>query len=61
VKYDDWSNAKGKNKGVQKRSLNINPRVYYTPFDYYKIWTIHALKLSFWDFLQQIYSLLSIL
>ena len=29
--YDNGSNMKGKNKGVQKRLLDINPRAFYTP------------------------------
>ncbi|KAF8083114.1 hypothetical protein N665_0791s0011 [Sinapis alba] len=29
--YDNGSNMKGKNKGVQKRFLDINPRAFYTP------------------------------
>lgn len=28
--YDNGSNMKGKNQGVQKRLLNINPRAFYT-------------------------------
>ncbi|KAH9731202.1 hypothetical protein KPL70_009909 [Citrus sinensis] len=29
--YDNGSNMKGKNQGVQKRLLDINPRAFYTP------------------------------
>ena len=29
--YDNGSNMKGKNRGVQKRLLDINPRAFYTP------------------------------
>ena len=29
--YDNGSNMKCKNQGVQKRLLDINPRAYYTP------------------------------
>ncbi|KAK9697609.1 hypothetical protein RND81_08G048500 [Saponaria officinalis] len=29
--YDNGSNMKGKNKGVQKRLLDVNPRAFYTP------------------------------
>ncbi|XP_056857419.1 uncharacterized protein LOC130506754 [Raphanus sativus] len=29
--YDNGSNMKGKNKGVQKRLLDINPRAFFTP------------------------------
>ncbi|KAH9782484.1 DUF4371 domain-containing protein [Citrus sinensis] len=29
--YDNGSNMKGKNQGVQKRLLEINPRAFYTP------------------------------
>ena len=29
--YDNGSNMKGKNQGVQKRLLDINPRAVYTP------------------------------
>ena len=31
--YDNGSNMKGKNQGVQKRLLGINPRAYYTPYN----------------------------
>lgn len=29
--YDNGSNMKGKNQGVQKRLLDLNPRAFYTP------------------------------
>ena len=29
--YDNGSNMKGKNQGVQKKILDINPRAFYTP------------------------------
>jgi len=29
--YDNGSNMRGKQNGVQKRILNINPRVFYVP------------------------------
>jgi hypothetical protein len=30
-RYDNGSNMKGKERGVQKRLLDINPKVFYTP------------------------------
>ena len=64
--YDNGSNMKGKNQGVQKRLLDINPRAFYTPCG------CHSLNLvlcdlanscskatSFFGVLQHIYSLFS--
>ncbi|XP_050875200.1 uncharacterized protein LOC127078818 [Lathyrus oleraceus] len=41
--YDDGSNMKGKHQGVQKRFLDINPRVFYTPCG------CHSLNLALCD------------
>ena len=35
--YDNRSNMKDKNQGVQKRLLDINPRAYYTPCGYHNL------------------------
>lgn len=64
--YDNGSNMKGKNKGVQSRLLEKNPRAFYTPC------ACHSLNLmlsdmahccpkavSFFGVLQRIYSLFS--
>ncbi|XP_060959309.1 uncharacterized protein LOC115720250 [Cannabis sativa] len=64
--YDNGSNMKGKNKGVQSRLLELNPRAFYTPC------ACHSLNLvlsdmanccskavSFFGVLQRIYSLFS--
>ncbi|KAL5137599.1 hypothetical protein HKD37_10G027944 [Glycine soja] len=53
--YDNGSNMKGKNQGVQKKLLDINPRSYYTPC--VVIWPIHVQELFFFGVLQRIYSL----
>ncbi|KAL9308268.1 putative HAT dimerization domain, ribonuclease H-like superfamily [Arabidopsis thaliana] len=41
--YDNGSNMKGKNKGVQKMFLEINPRAFYTPC------SCHSLNLALCD------------
>ncbi|XP_050876930.1 uncharacterized protein LOC127080662 [Lathyrus oleraceus] len=41
--YDNGSNMKGKHQGVQKRFLDINPRVFYTPCG------CHSLNLALCD------------
>ena len=41
--YDNGSNMKGKNKGVQKRVLEVNPRAFYTPCG------CHSLNLALCD------------
>ncbi|KAI8541986.1 hypothetical protein RHMOL_Rhmol08G0104000 [Rhododendron molle] len=41
--YDNSSNMKGKNKGVQKRLLDKNPRAFYTPCG------CHSLNLALCD------------
>ncbi|XP_048446217.1 zinc finger MYM-type protein 1-like [Pyrus x bretschneideri] len=41
--YDNSSNMKGKNKGVQSRVLDINPRAFYTPCG------CHSLNLALCD------------
>ena len=64
--YDNGSNMKGKEQGVQKRLLEINPRAFYTPCG------CHSLNLvlcdmakscpraiSFFGTIQRIYSLFS--
>ena len=64
--YDNGSNMKGKNQGVQKRLLDINPRAFYTPCG------CHSLNLvlcdmanscpkaiSFFGVVQRVYSLFS--
>ncbi|KAB2610837.1 zinc finger MYM-type protein 5-like [Pyrus ussuriensis x Pyrus communis] len=64
--YDNGSNMKGKNKGVQSRVLEINPRAFYTPCG------CHSLNLalcdivnycpkamSFFGVVQRIYTLFS--
>ncbi|XP_062014047.1 uncharacterized protein LOC133730483 [Rosa rugosa] len=64
--YDNGSNMKGKNKGVQSRLLEINPKAFYTPC------ACHSLNLvlsdmahccpkaeSFFGVIQRIYSLFS--
>lgn len=64
--YDNGSNMKGKNKGVQKRLLEINPRAFFTPCG------CHSLNLvlcdiassspkavSFFGIVQRIYCLFS--
>jgi len=64
--YDNGSNMKGKHHGVQKRFLDINPRLFYTPHG------CHSLNLvlcdttnscpkatSFFGVLQRIYTLFS--
>ncbi|KAM6571870.1 hypothetical protein CsatA_015950 [Cannabis sativa] len=64
--YDNGSNMRGKNKGVQTRLLEMNPRVFYTPC------ACHSLNLllsdmahccpkavSFFGVVQRIYSLFS--
>ncbi|XP_010472491.1 PREDICTED: zinc finger MYM-type protein 1-like [Camelina sativa] len=64
--YDNGSNMKGKNKGVQKRLLEINPRAFFTPCG------CHSLNLvlcdiasssekavSFFGIIQRVYCLFS--
>ncbi|XP_020249208.1 zinc finger MYM-type protein 1-like [Asparagus officinalis] len=64
--YDNGSNMKGKNKGVQKRHLEVNPRAFYTPYG------CHSLNLvlcdmanscpkaiSFFGVIQRLYTLFS--
>ena len=41
--YDNGSNMRGKHKGVQKRLLEVNPRVFYTPCG------CHSLNLAICD------------
>ena len=41
--YDNGSNMKGKHKGVQKKVLEVNPRVFYTPCG------CHSLNLALCD------------
>ncbi|KAH9768703.1 TTF-type domain-containing protein [Citrus sinensis] len=51
--YDNGSNMKGKNQGVQKTLLEINPRAFYTSCG------CHSLNLVLCDVVQRIYSLFS--
>ena len=64
--YDNGSNMKGKERGVQKRLLDINPKAFYTPCG------CHSLNLvlcdianscpkaiSFFGIVQRIYTLFS--
>jgi hypothetical protein len=65
-RYDNGSNMKGKERGVQKRLLDINPKAFYTPC------SCHSLNLvlcdianscpkaiSFFGIVQRIYTLFS--
>ena len=62
--YDNRSNMKGKNQGVQKRLLDINPRAYYVPCGCHNLNLILCditnsctRAISFFGVLQCIYSL----
>ncbi|KAH1199016.1 hypothetical protein GmHk_18G052472 [Glycine max] len=62
--YDNGSNMKGKNQGVQKRLLDINPRAYYTPCGCHNLNLVLGdmansctRVVSFFGVLQHIYSL----
>ncbi|KAL5184134.1 Zinc finger MYM-type protein 1 [Glycine soja] len=62
--YDNGSNMKGKNQGVQKRLLDINPRAYYTPCSCHNLNLVLGdmansctRAVSFFGVLQHIYSL----
>ena len=62
--YDNRSNMKGKNQGVQKRLLDINPRAYYTPCGCHNLNLVlgdmdnsYTRAVSFFKVLEHIYSL----
>ena len=62
--YDNGSNMKCKNQGVQKRLLDINPRAYYTPCGCHNLNLVLGdmansctRAVSFFGVLQRIYSL----
>lgn len=64
--YDNGSNMKGKNKGVQKRLLEINPRAVYTPCGCHSLNLVLSdiassspIAVSFFGILQRIYCLFS--
>ena len=64
--YDNGSNMKGKQQGVQKRLLDINPRSFYTPCGCHSLnlvlcdMTSSCTKaISFFRVVQRIYSLFS--
>ena len=62
--YDNESNMKGKNKGVQRRLLEINPRAFYTPCGFHSlnlvlcdITSSSTKAMSFFGSLQRVYCL----
>ncbi|PWA54809.1 zinc finger MYM-type protein 1 [Artemisia annua] len=54
--YDNGSNMKGKHRGVQKRFIDINPRAFYIPCDFFaiiqRIYTIFASSSKRWQILK---------
>ncbi|KAH9649914.1 hypothetical protein KPL70_026163 [Citrus sinensis] len=64
--YDNGSNMKGKNQGVQKRLLDINPRAFYIPCGCHSINLVLCdmtnscpKAISFFGVVQHVYSLFS--
>lgn len=64
--YDNGANMKGKNKGVQKRLLDINPRAFYTPCGCHSLNLTLCdmanscdLAISFFGIVQRVYCLFS--
>jgi len=64
--YDNGSNMKGKNKGVQRRLLEINPRAFYTPCGCHSpnlvlcdIASSSTKAVSFFGIIQRLYCLFS--
>ena len=64
--YDNGSNMKGKNQGVQKRLLDINPRAFYTPCGCHSLNLVFCdmanfcpKAISFFGVVQRVYSLFS--
>jgi len=62
--YDNESNMKGKNKGVQRRLLKINPRAFYTPCGFHSLNLVlcdiassSTKAMSFFGSLQRVYCL----
>lgn len=51
--YDNGSNMKGKNKGLQRRLLDINPRAFYTPCG------CHSLNLTLCDMVSSCHQAIS--
>jgi hypothetical protein len=66
--YDNGSNMRGKQNGIQKRILNINPRAFYVPCNSYSLNLVinDAAKcnvdaISFYGIVQKLYVFFQIL